>query len=61
MGPDVMILVFLIFSFKPALSLSSFALIKRLFSIINTLIHMEMDVEAMEINHQQFSQKLNCE
>ena len=39
MGPDAMILVFLIFSFKPALSLSSFALIKRLFSIINTLIH----------------------
>ena len=32
MGPDTMILVFLIFSFKPALSLSSFTLIKRLFS-----------------------------
>ena len=31
MGPDA-ILVFLIFSFKPALSLSSFTLIKRLFS-----------------------------
>ena len=29
---DAMILVFLIFSFKPALSLSSFTLIKRLFS-----------------------------
>ena len=32
MGPDAMILVFLIFSFKPVLSLSSFTLIKRLFS-----------------------------
>ena len=31
MGPDV-IIFFLIFSFKPALSLSSFTLIKRLFS-----------------------------
>ena len=32
MGLDAMILVFLIFSFKPALSLSFFTLIKRLFS-----------------------------
>ena len=32
MGLDAMILVFLIFSFKPALSLSSFTLSKRLFS-----------------------------
>ena len=32
MGPDAMILIFLIFSFKPALSLSSFTLIKRFFS-----------------------------
>ena len=32
MGPDAMILVFLIFSFKPPLSLSSFNLIKRLFN-----------------------------
>ena len=32
MGVDAMILVFLIFSFKPVLSLSSFTLIKRLFS-----------------------------
>ena len=31
MGLDAMILVFLIFSLKPALSLSSFTLIKRLF------------------------------
>ena len=31
MGPDTTIVVFLIFSFKPALSLSSFILIKRLF------------------------------
>ena len=31
MGPDAMILVILIFSFKPALSLSSFTLIKGLF------------------------------
>ena len=31
MGPDTPIVVFLIFSFKPALSLSSFILIKRLF------------------------------
>ena len=36
MAPDAMILVFLIFSFKPALSLSSFAFIKRPFS--STLI-----------------------
>ena len=32
MGLDAMILVFLILSFKPAFSLSSFTLIKRLFS-----------------------------
>ena len=32
MGPDVMILVFWILSFKPAFSLSSFTFIKRLFS-----------------------------
>ena len=32
MGPDVMILVFLMLSFKPAFSLSSFTFIKRLFS-----------------------------
>ena len=32
MGADAMILVFLIFSLKPAFSLSSFTLIKRLFS-----------------------------
>ena len=31
-GPDAVILVFLIFSFKPALSLSSFTLIKTFFS-----------------------------
>ena len=32
MGPDAMILVFSVFSFKPVLSLSFFTLIKRLFS-----------------------------
>ena len=32
MGPDAMILVFLMLSFKPALSLYSFTFIKRLFS-----------------------------
>ena len=32
MGPDAMILIFLMLSFKPAFSLSSFTLIKRLFS-----------------------------
>ena len=32
MGPDAMILVFLMLSFKPAFSLSSFTFIKRLFS-----------------------------
>ena len=32
MGPDVMILVFRMLSFKPAFSLSSFTFIKRLFS-----------------------------
>ena len=31
-GPDTMVLVFLMLSFKPAFSLSSFTLIKRLFS-----------------------------
>ncbi|XDA75915.1 hypothetical protein R6Z07F_006079 [Ovis aries] len=31
-GPDAMILIFLIFSLKPALSLNSFTLIKRLFN-----------------------------
>ena len=32
MGPDAMILVFLMLSFKPTFSLSSFTFIKRLFS-----------------------------
>ena len=32
MGPDAMILVFCMLSFKPAVSLSSFTFIKRLFS-----------------------------
>ena len=32
MGPDAMILVFWMFSFKPTFSLSSFTFIKRLFS-----------------------------
>ena len=32
MGPDIMILVFWMFSFKPAFSLSAFTFIKRLFS-----------------------------
>ena len=32
MGQDTMILVFLLLNFKPAFSLSSFTLIKRLFS-----------------------------
>ena len=32
MGPDAMILVFLILSFKPAFPLSSFTFIKSLFS-----------------------------
>ena len=37
MGPDAMILVFLIFSLKPALSLSSFTLIRRLLVPLNTM------------------------
>ena len=39
MQPDAKILVYLIFSFKPALSLSSFTLIKRLFgsSLLSTI------------------------
>ena len=32
MGPDAMILIFLMWSFKPAFPLSSFTFIKRLFS-----------------------------
>ena len=37
MGPDAMILVFWMLSFKPACSLSSFTLIKRLFSFSSHL------------------------
>ena len=40
MGPDAMILVFLIFSFKPALSLSSFTLNKRLSSSLLSVIRV---------------------
>ena len=39
MGPDATILVFLIFSFKPYLSFSSFTLIKRLFSFLFIFCH----------------------
>ena len=35
MGPDAMILVFWMLSFRPAFSLSSFTFIKRLFSLFN--------------------------
>ena len=34
MGPDIMILVVWMLSFKPAFSLSSFTLIKRLYDIL---------------------------
>ena len=37
MGPDAMILAFLIFSRKPALSLSSFTLVRRLLVPLNTM------------------------
>ena len=40
MGPDVMILVFWILSFKPAFQLSSFIFIKRLFSSSLSTIRM---------------------
>ena len=40
MGPDAMIFVFLMLSFKPAFSLSSFTLIKRLFSSLLSAIRM---------------------
>ena len=39
MGPDAMILVFFILSFKPTLSLSSFTLIKRLLQFLFTFCH----------------------
>ena len=40
MGPDAMILVFWILSFEPAFSLSSFTLIKRLFSSLLSAIRV---------------------
>ena len=46
MGPDVMILVFLIFSLKPALSLSSFTLIKKLFSSSSLSAEKKSSVSA---------------
>ena len=39
MGPDTMILVFCMLSFKPAFSLSSFTFIKRLFSSSSLSAH----------------------
>ena len=39
MGPDAMILVFLMLSFKPTFSLSSFIFIKRLFSSSTLFCH----------------------
>ena len=39
MGPDVMILVFRMLSFKPAFSLSSFTFIKKLFSFLFAFCH----------------------
>ena len=39
MGSDAMILVLQMLSFKPAFSLSSFTLIKKLFSFLFTFYH----------------------
>ena len=39
MGPDALIFVFWMLSFKPAFSLSSFTFIKRLFSTLFTFCH----------------------
>ena len=42
MGPDAMIFVFWMLSFKPAFSLSSFTLIKRLFSVSFSAIRVAL-------------------
>ena len=60
MGLDAMILVFLLFSFKQALSLSSFTLIKRLFSSSISAIRMVSSTYLWSLmfllNRQSFSQ-----
>ena len=45
-GPDAMILVVKIFSFKPALWLSSFTLSKRLFSSSLSAIHISEVIDV---------------
>ena len=53
MGSDIMILVFLMLSFKPAFSLSSFAFIKRLFSSSSVSVIRVMSsayLEAIDIS-----------
>ena len=46
MGPDAMVLAFLMLSFKPAFSLSSFTLNKRLFNFSSLSVQLVGDDET---------------
>ena len=57
-GPETLILVFLILSFKPAFSLSSFTFIKRLFSfsLLSAIICIS---EVVDISPSNFDSSFN--
>ena len=57
MGPDAMIFVFWMLSFKPTFSLSSFTLIKRLFSSSSFSAVRVVSSAYLLIGHQQFSSR----
>ena len=50
MGPDAMILVFWMLSFKPTFSLSSFTLIKRLFSSLLSTIRVVSSADLLQLS-----------
>ena len=61
MGADVMILVFLMLSFKPAFSLSSFIFIKKLFSS-SAFCHLDGIIciaEVIDISPDNIDSSLN--
>ena len=50
MGPDAMILVFWMLSFKPTFSLSSFTFIRRLFNTYNQLKYMPISLQLTPVD-----------
>ena len=52
MGPDAMILVFWMLSFKPTFSLYSFTFIKRLFSSSKEIISSQLEIISSQLDRE---------